>query len=217
MSIFERAFTLQGGPGSEIEDERVWYAKLVGYNGDSGYGNTFAGALSSETQEQYQVNLQVAVDGCIARQRSRKINGNVYEACLKANEDGVSGTKEETIPGSEGYHELIKSLAGGKGMCKTRYTYPCVLTVDDVEYKLTWEVDVFYTSDKRELEWVKIDLEIPNDVANVIRAKPNGYDDESVQISAFPLPTIEIFEATFGVIDDKNQERVNEIKRLVGM
>lgn len=215
MTLFSKAFTQLSANIAGKEDERVWWAKLSGYNGTDGHGNTFANAVSVETQEQYQVDVNVPLENHIARLRSRKVNGNIYIPCLKANEDGVDGTLEEEVVGTEGFHELVKKLACNKGMCKTRYTYPCTLTVDDVTYDLKWEVDVFKLSNGSECEWVKIDLEIPSDVANVIRAKPNGYDDESVSISPFPLSTIDIFEATFGVIDDKDKERANEIRTLV--
>lgn len=110
-------------------------------------------ATKVEVQEQYELFVKKeSHEGTI---RVRSIDGGNYTCCCKVNLPDEVGKRELEIPTTKDFFDLFIYLAG-RGFNKTRYVIP-----SDKE-GLVWEVDVYQDRDGKPVEWVKVDLEVPN-------------------------------------------------------
>jgi CYTH domain-containing protein len=127
------------------EKEYVWYGRLTN-------PEELKKAAGQETQKQSSVKGKggtIRVRETVSMgQRRFTLTGKAYS--------GRGDAKEVSMPASEDMYEVFKSLAG-ESMDKIRYTFP----IEGTELK--WEVDVFIDAQGNPKEWVKIDLEVPEE------------------------------------------------------
>lgn len=236
MSLFQQAFSLcavdaalneHTSNSNEVECELVWYVQLKEFKDN---GNTCIGIMgdpvSIEEQEQFEVELNSPyVNRAITRSRKttrcddkhEPIDLPTYEVTYKASVDDKLGQLEPKLPGSENTHELHKML-NPNGLHKMRYSYPCIVTVEDEDgkkdYETHWEVDVFLLKDGSCYPWIKVDLEIPKEIAGVV-IESRKKEHDKVTLSKFPIVISEAFEATYGIISTEDRAKVNEILAYV--
>lgn len=209
-----------------VECEFQWYAKLKGAE-DKPTPKTLApifpaGIVSVELQEQFQMKLVTdKVEKAVARSRMKtpcdglfhEVGTPSYHFEHKVALPNTAGQNEPYLAGTEEVHLIYKTI--GSGLVKYRVSYPCVISLTDVhgvvtDYETLWEVDVFVKPDTYLHEWVKVDVEIPEEISEqvIYHVKHNT---GLVKLSAFPLPVVDMFDATYGFITPENQARVDSI------
>lgn len=117
-----------------------------------------AGAESAVHQEQWSVfltNRGEAPAGKVAENnvRVRSINDEQFFLTSKFYLPGADGKWEIEREVERKHFDLIKSMASG-GMRKDRYKFP----VADTE--MVWEVDVHYDDNGDRMPWVRLELEV---------------------------------------------------------
>jgi CYTH domain-containing protein len=127
------------------EKEYVWYGILTN-------PQELQKAASQEKQRQSSVKGKggtIRVRETVAMgQRRFTLTGKAYS--------GRGDAQEASVPVSQDLHEIFKSIAG-ESMDKIRYTFP----IEGSDLK--WEVDVFIDAQGNPKQWVKIDLEVPEE------------------------------------------------------
>lgn len=127
------------------EKEYVWYGRLTN-------PEELKKAAGQETQKQSSVKGKggtIRVRETVAMgQRRFTLTGKAYS--------GRGDANEVSVPVSQGLHEVFKAISG-ESMDKIRYTFP----IEGSDLK--WEVDVFIDAQGNPKEWVKIDLEVPEE------------------------------------------------------
>lgn len=135
---------LENGEKSR-EKEYVWYGRLTN-------PSELAKAISKETQKQSAIKGS----GGTIRVRETIAMGQLrYTLTAKAYK-GFGDADECSVPVSKDLHEVFKAISG-ESMDKIRYTIP----IEGSDLK--WEVDVFIDAQGNPKEWVKIDLEVPEE------------------------------------------------------
>lgn len=153
---------------SEVEEERVFYAKLL--NRD-----LLAQAKEVEHHEQWEIKIPKTDDNaCSGRMRVRKttkVNQEPEYVLTTKTKHPLGGENETGNPSSEDAFNQFKGMAPA-GMIKTRYVF-------DIPNRLEkWEVDTFVHLDGTPSDWCKIDLERKTDNRE-LPAFPLGLFDES--------------------------------------
>lgn len=129
-------------------------------------------AAKKEDQEQWEIKINKTEPSVTpanltgGRLRVRKINGGEkYVFCSKTKDGDYQAEVE--LESTEDQFNQFAAMATG-GMIKTRYYFPIEGTEGsfpegEFDGKLVWEIDVFksHPSDTETKEWVKIDLELP--------------------------------------------------------
>lgn len=112
-------------------------------------------ANSVESHDQWDIRFAYDILKGTVRCRKTVIGQEAakYTLCLKKVVEGVAGRTETETETTDEIFDAIQSMAQS-GMRKTRYKFP----VPDSE--LVWEVDIFQDLDGKEIEWVKLDLEV---------------------------------------------------------
>lgn len=149
---------------SRIERELVYHAILEDIS-------ILEKAVKKELQEQWEIKIEKTEPSVTpknlagGRLRVRKINGGEkYVFCSKT-KDGDHQAEVELESTEDQFNQFAAMSTGG--MLKTRYYFPIDGTegsLPDGEFdgKLVWEIDVFKKHpDEPDQEWVKIDLELP--------------------------------------------------------
>jgi CYTH domain-containing protein len=129
------------------EKEYVWYGRLT----DSEQLKKAAG------QEKQRQSSLKGKGGTIRVRETIGLGQVRYTLTAKAY-SGRGDAKEVSAPVSKDMHEVFKMLSG-ESMDKIRYTFP----IEGTELK--WEVDVFIDAQGNPKEWVKIDLEVPDETS----------------------------------------------------
>lgn len=111
-----------------------------------------------------------------------------YVLTVKTFAEGDDRKDEVELEVSADMFEQYKRLATG-GMRKTRYYFPR-------EDGTTWEVDVYLTNDGERCEWVKVDLEVP---------------DERTEPRDFPIQLTEVIRGTIAERTEEERKQVAEI------
>lgn len=127
------------------EKEYVWYGRLTN-------PEELKKAASQETQKQSSLKGK---GGTIRVRETVAMGQRRFTLTAKAYK-GRGDASEVSMPASEDMHEVFKSIAG-ESMDKIRYTFP----IEGSDLK--WEVDVFIDAQGNPKEWVKIDLEVPEE------------------------------------------------------
>lgn len=137
---------LENGEKSR-EKEYVWYGRLT---------NTeeLKKAVSQEKQRQSAIKGK----GGTIRVRETTGLGQVRYTITAKAYTGFGDAQEVSLPVSKDMHEVFKSISG-ESMDKIRYTIPIEGS------SLKWEVDVFIDAQGNPKEWVKIDLEVPEETS----------------------------------------------------
>lgn len=151
LGIFQRTMRialedLENGEVSR-EKEYVWYGRLAN-------PEELKKAIGHETQKQSSVKAK----GGTIRVRETVAMGQLRFTLTGKAYVGRGDAKEVSMPASEDMYEVFKAIAG-ESMDKIRYTYPIEGT------DLKWEVDVFIDLHGNPKEWVKIDLEVPEETS----------------------------------------------------
>ncbi len=136
---------------SRIEKEFVYFIKLEDVS-------TFMENNKDKAvlQEQYEIKIpKVPESRYTSRIRVRAIDDTKYVLCVKAHAEGKS-TIENELDTTLDMFDLFKAITAF-GQKKTRYTLPIADT------DLAWEVDIFQKTDGSLCEWIKIDLEVPEE------------------------------------------------------
>lgn len=128
------------------EKEYVWYGRLT----DS---SELKKAISQEKQRQSAVKGK----GGTIRVRETIGLGQVRYTLTAKAYTGFGDAQEVSLPVSKDLHEVFKAISG-ESMDKIRYTIP----IEGSDLK--WEVDVFIDAQGNPKEWVKIDLEVPEEI-----------------------------------------------------
>lgn len=129
------------------EKEYVWYGRLTN-------PEELTKAMGQETQKQSSVKGK----GGTIRVRETTATGQVRYTITAKAYSGRGDANEVSLPVSKDMYEVFKLLAG-ESMDKIRYTFPIEGT------DLKWEVDVFIDSAGNTKDWVKIDLEVPEETS----------------------------------------------------
>lgn len=116
-------------------------------------------AQSREDQEQWSIRVDASPErtfaGEIRMRHCRKPDGTEqYILTAKAYKPSDRGKQEAEVEASADLFKLFKQLSNS-GMKKTRYCFPR-------EDGLTWEIDAYYDKDGNQVEWCKVDLEVPD-------------------------------------------------------
>lgn len=135
---------LENGEKSR-EKEYVWYGRLTN-------PEELKKAASQETQKQSAIKGK----GGTIRVRETTGMGQVRYTLTAKAYTGFGDAQEVSSPVSKDMHEVFKSISG-ESMDKIRYTIPIEGS------SLKWEVDVFIDAQGNPKEWVKIDLEVPEE------------------------------------------------------
>jgi CYTH domain-containing protein len=129
------------------EKEYVWYGRLSN-------PEELKKAAGQETQKQSSLKGK---GGTIRVRQTVGMGQQRFTLTAKAY-SGRGDAKEVSVPVSQDLHEVFKSISG-ESMDKIRYTFP----IEGTELK--WEVDVFIDAQGNPKEWVKIDLEVPEETS----------------------------------------------------
>lgn len=167
-------------------------------------------AAKIETQEQWEIkipkidsnSLNVKPNLCSGRMRVRKINnGEKYIFCSKTKDE--DGNLEVELESTEDQFNQFYKMSTS-GMYKTRYCFPIEGTEGsfpegEFDGRLVWEIDVFkkHPEDESVVEWVKIDLELPENFTGEI---PN-----------FPFETNAIIYAQYGSRTDEDEALISNL------
>lgn len=121
-----------------------------------------------------------------ATMRSRReiIDGGdpEYTLTIKIYHKGDIGCTEYTCDSNEDMMEAFEAIST-MGISKTRYEFPFSVEHEGEKLDLKWEVDIIKDKEGNDLEYCKIDLEVPTN---------------DIPLPEFPLKTDEIFNYTFG-------------------
>jgi hypothetical protein len=221
------------------ELELQWCARLKGVTGNISVSDVLpflpAGVSNVVFQEQFQVKLDIsdASDSVErATARSRKLidcdgvlqctNNIHYDFEHKVAEKGKAGLEEPYLVGSAEVHEVYRALARS-GLSKYRVSYPCDITVSNKEagedahptvYETKWEIDFFVLADGTIYPWIKVDLEYPAILHDVIIASRTD-SASGVHLTPFPVKVSEVFDATYGVVTPEDSKRLGAIMAAV--
>ena len=171
---------------SRIEREVVYHAILE----DKSF---LESAAKKELQEQWEIKIEKTEPSVTPRNlssgrlRVRKINdGEKYVFCSKC-KNGDHQDEVELESTEDQFHQFANMSTGG--MLKTRYYFPIEGTEGsfpegEFDGKLVWEIDVFKKHpDEPDQEWVKIDLELP--------------ENWNKEIPTFPFPTKQLITSQY--------------------
>lgn len=146
-------------------------------------------ALAADVEEQVQFSI-IKPNGTV---RVRSVNDQEFELTTKVWTAGVVGKKEATNPTSKDQFDDFSKIADS-GMRKTRFIVPIDGTegtwvpnednpTPKYEGRLFWEFDVFFDNAGNLIPWVKIDLEVP---------------EQLPQVPAFPVELTNVIMNQFG-------------------
>lgn len=135
---------LENGQASR-EKEYVWYGIL-----------TNPQELQKAAGQEKQMQSSVKGKGGTIRVRQTIAMGQQRFTLTAKAYSGRGDAREVSLPVSVDMHEIFKALSG-ESMDKIRYTFP----IEGTELK--WEVDVFIDAKGNPKQWVKIDLEVPEE------------------------------------------------------
>ena len=172
---------------SRIEIELVYHAILEDMS-------VLETAAKKEVQEQWEIKIEKTEPSVTPRNltggrlRVRKINnGEKYVFCSKT-KDGDHQQEIELESTEDQFRQFVGMATGG--MLKTRYYFPIEGTEGsfpegEFDGKLVWEIDVFKKHpDEPDQEWVKIDLEMPENWNKEIPIFP--FDTKQLITSQYP-------------------------------
>ena len=147
-----------------IEKEYVLYAKIQD-------PTVLDRAESFTIQEQWEIKIPKTFENASSgRIRIRRNDNNgIVSYILTTKTKLKEGEKEIELVASEDAFKQFKVLAGS-GMHKKRYIYPIEGT------DLKWEVDVFFLEDLQMSPFVKIDLEVKQNLTKLPEL-PAGFTD----------------------------------------
>jgi CYTH domain-containing protein len=168
---------LENGQASR-EKEYVWYGILTN-------PQELQKSTSKETQKQSSVKGK---GGTIRVRETIAMGQRRFTLTAKAYK-GRGDAREVSMPVSSDMHEIFKALAG-ESMDKIRYTFP----IEGTELK--WEVDVFIDAQGNPKQWVKIDLEVPEET------------------NEFPPLPVTLSEMIFGGNDEYTPEQKAKLDQL---
>lgn len=185
---------------SRIERELVYHAILEDVS-------VLEKAVKKEKQEQWEIKINKTEPSITPRNlaggrlRVRKINdGEKYIFCSKS-KDGDHQAEVELESTEDQFLQFVSMSIGG--MLKTRYYFPIEGTEGsfpegEFDGKLIWEIDVFKKHpDEPDQEWVKIDLELPE-----------NWDKE---IPKFPFATKKIITSQYPNRPDEDEMIVSRL------
>lgn len=172
---------------SRIERELVYHAILEDLS-------FLEQAIKKEKQEQWEIKIEKTEPSIVprnlagGRMRVRNINdGEKYIFCSKTKDKDHQAEVE--LESTEDQFLQFVSMSTG-GMLKTRYYFPIDGTEGsfpegEFDGKLVWEIDVFKSHPAAEdvVEWVKIDLELP--------------ENWNKEIPTFPFPTKQLITSQY--------------------
>lgn len=127
------------------EKEYVWYGRLTN-------PEELQKAVGQEVQKQSSLKGK----GGTIRVRETTNNGQISYTLTAKAYSARGDANEVSLPVSKDMYEIFKTLTG-ESMDKIRYTFP----IEGTELK--WEVDVFIDAQGNPKDWVKIDLEVPEE------------------------------------------------------
>lgn len=130
-------------------------------------GDLEKNSFKKEDQEQWLVPIDTPIKG---KARIRMIDGKTYVLTTKIRRTAIKGSEEVECIISQDMYNSLKEMGTG-GYRKTRYIFQVPNST------LVWEIDVFKNALGEDCDWVKIDLEVP---------------DESTPIPELPLPFIQV-------------------------
>lgn len=142
-----------GGSTPKVEREFVVYGKLVYPDGLKQFKHVFQEQWETREGKIPETDVETSVR---LRKESYDDGTCLYTHCEKVRQKGVEGCKETEREATAEEFYAAKEKAQ-TGCYKQRYKFPAVYEGNDV----TWELDVFYTEDGEQVEWVKWDLEVP--------------------------------------------------------
>lgn len=158
---------------AEIEREKVWFAKISDMK-----------QLKKASEVIYIEQWEIKTKGSLLRAdcvRVRNYNNKTYELTIKkdlGSYDG-KGMMEKNIKIDKEGFEIFKQIAV-YGFIKERYIFP-------IDKDLKWEIDVHHDKHGKQIEWCKIDLELPPE-------HQPGVSVHDINIrSPFPLKFDEVF------------------------
>lgn len=160
------------------EKEYAWYGKLVN-------PEKLEKAVSKEVQKQSTLKGK----GGTIRVRETTSLGQVRYVLTAKHYQGFGDATEVSLPVTVDMYEVFKGLSG-ESMDKIRYTFP----IEGSDLK--WEVDVFIDSEGKAQEWVKIDLEVPEETTE------------------FPPLPVELTEVIFGGNREYTPEEKAKLDKL---
>lgn len=138
-----------GGEKTLEEIEYIFFLKVKDLN------EIRQKAKSWETQEQWSILFpKFGMESIVRVRRTVKDSVEKFVLTSKIAIDSVKGKWELEEEVERSHFDVIKERAES-GMIKERYFFPIEGT------DLVWEFDVFKDSNGKDIEWVKVDLEVP--------------------------------------------------------
>lgn len=172
-----------GADGSaQQEIEYTFFARVTDFEWQ-------AKAASQEKQEQWESYRETG-EGRFAQCRVRAIDDKVYHACVKAKRPGELGKVEVEQVCTKDYFEIFKEFAD-KGLNKVRYIFPV-----ETDRHLKWEVDCYTTQAGEQHNWIKLDLEVKGQLA---------------QIPEFPFEVVEVILRQPADRTDLEKEQISKL------
>lgn len=169
------------------EIEQVYYGKITAEEYES------LKSYDSELQEQYAI---LKPNGTI-RIRRKQINGaDQYIQAMKTWEAGVVGKDEAQHEVSADEFAMFKRIADS-GFYKRRYFIP-------VNESLKWEVDAILNHKGDFTDWVKVDLEVPDE-----------YTGEIPNHEALPFTLMEAILSQFNTMTEEERVRLKTLQTTV--